>query len=57
MYVCICKNVTERQIKKAVCDGNCSMKALNQCGMMGSCGKCAKHTLQVLRQTQSKQGS
>ncbi len=56
MYVCLCKNVTERQVHQAVAQGHGSMKALcQQLGMMGQCGQCAKHTREILRQTQSAQ--
>jgi bacterioferritin-associated ferredoxin len=53
MYVCLCKNVTEKQICKAVSQGHCSMKALcKELGVAGQCGKCAKDTRQLLRQVQ-----
>ncbi len=53
MYVCVCKNVTERQVRCAVSQGHCSMKSLcSELGVMGQCGKCAKHTRELLRQWQ-----
>lgn len=53
MYVCLCKNVTEKQICSAVSQGHCSMRALcKELGVAGQCGKCAKDTQQLLRQVQ-----
>ncbi len=58
MYVCLCKNVTEKQVRCAVSRGHCSMRALcKELGMMGQCGKCAKDTRQLLRQMQQTQQS
>ena len=49
MYVCICKAVTERQIREAVDDGVRSMRELyHYYGVATSCGKCAKLTREVL---------
>lgn len=44
MYICICKNITDRQIRKAVHEGNVSnMRQLRQClGACDQCGKCAR---------------
>lgn len=49
MYVCVCKAVTDKQIKAAINDGVHSRKQLFQClGMGGECGKCVKHARQLL---------
>lgn len=55
MYVCICKQVTDRQIKTAIENGATSMRDLrneldiaNQCGQ---CGRCAKAMLKEHAQT------
>jgi bacterioferritin-associated ferredoxin len=52
MYVCICNNVTEKDIKRAVRDGACSMSCLQQrLAVSTSCGKChsrARECLDVL---------
>ena len=54
MYVCICKSVTDSQIRTAVREGVCSMRALCQnLGACSQCGKCAEHVLSKLRQALS----
>ena len=41
MYVCICNNVTERDIKLAVRDGACSMSCLQEeLRVATCCGQC-----------------
>jgi bacterioferritin-associated ferredoxin len=48
MYVCICKAVTDSQIRAAVEGGVTSMSGLRQSlGCSGQCGKCARHVKQV----------
>ena len=56
MYVCICKEVTDTQIKLAIKDGANTMRDLrdelgvaNQCGQ---CGQCTKALLKEHRTTQ-----
>ncbi len=52
MYVCICKAVTDRQIRSAVEDGVTTMKGLrDSLGCTGQCGKCGKHVKQLRDQT------
>lgn len=49
MYACVCKAVTDSQIKNAIRDGACSRKQLFQClGVGAECGKCGKHIRQLL---------
>ncbi|MBH04494.1 MAG: hypothetical protein CMP08_10295 [Xanthomonadales bacterium] len=51
MYVCICNAVTDCQIRKAYCDGACSMRALREkLGVAGCCGRCAPCAKDVLAQ-------
>ncbi len=52
MYVCICKAVTENQVKSAIEQGAESRKQLHQgCSGAGSvCGKCRHHLQQMLDQ-------
>ena len=49
MYVCVCRAVTDRQIKKAVENGARSMRELREqlgvCSACGKCGPCAKELL------------
>lgn len=42
MYVCICRQVTDRDIHQAVAQGACRMRDLRtQLGVGEQCGKCA----------------
>jgi bacterioferritin-associated ferredoxin len=52
MYVCLCKGVTDCQIREAVCEGACSMRELRTClGVATQCGRCAHHAQRVLKET------
>ena len=54
MYVCLCKCVTDCQIREAVCDGACSMRDLHtQLGVATQCGRCAQHARRVLEESLS----
>lgn len=49
MYICICRQVTDNQIKAAVADGKCSLKDLREHLSLGSqCGKCCKCAKELL---------
>jgi bacterioferritin-associated ferredoxin len=50
MYICICKNVTDRQIRNAVYEGKVSnLRQLRQCsGVAGQCGKCARDAKELI---------
>lgn len=51
MYVCICKKVTDSQIKSAIGNGASTIGCLRQClGVASQCGKCARHAKQMLRE-------
>lgn len=51
MYVCICKGITERQVKAAVDDGCTSLRELRaELGVASNCGKCACHVRDVLNE-------
>ncbi|GAA0202524.1 MULTISPECIES: (2Fe-2S)-binding protein [Kangiella] len=54
MYVCLCKAVTDKAIKKAACEGACSMRCLNKMGVATQCGKCARDAKQILRATRAE---
>lgn len=49
MYICICKQVTERQIKAAIDEGASSLRDLRNeldvASQCGQCGRCAKAML------------
>ncbi len=49
MYVCVCKAVTDTQIKQAINKGLSSKRELVKClGVGGSCGKCNLHVKELL---------
>jgi bacterioferritin-associated ferredoxin len=50
MYVCICKNVTDRQIRKAVYErGISTVRELRAClGACDQCGKCVRDAKEVI---------
>lgn len=50
MYVCVCKAVTERQVKQAASEGAGSLRDLrDRLGVAEECGRCAKCALECLR--------
>ena len=52
MYVCVCKGVTDSQIRAAIADGANSFKAVrNALGVASQCGKCGILTREILRET------
>ena len=52
MYICICKAVTDSDIRGAVKDGTTSMRGLrDRLGCSGQCGKCARQVRQLRDQT------
>ncbi|HJU71985.1 MAG TPA: (2Fe-2S)-binding protein [Paucimonas sp.] len=51
MIVCVCNNVSDRQIRQAVDAGMTSMAELrNNLGVAACCGKCNSCARQVLRE-------
>lgn len=51
MYVCICNNVTESDIRDAVHDGIRDMKTLSaELGVGTCCGKCKSCAKKVMRE-------
>ena len=52
MYVCICKGITDQQIRDTVCDGACSLKEVSrQLGVGTCCGKCSQCARSVIEET------
>lgn len=52
MYVCLCKGITDSQIKDAVYDGATSVRELRMAlGVTSQCGKCAVTTREILNQS------
>lgn len=53
MYVCVCRAVTDSQIREAICEGACSMRELRQrLGVASECGRCSSCALGILRKQQ-----
>ncbi|MEC4748278.1 (2Fe-2S)-binding protein [Methylomicrobium sp. Wu6] len=49
MYVCVCKAVTDTQIKTAIDSGLCTRRQLFECfGVGGDCGKCNRQVKELL---------
>jgi bacterioferritin-associated ferredoxin len=49
MYVCVCKAVTDTQIKRAINEGVSSRRELFKClGVGGDCGKCNLQVKELL---------
>jgi bacterioferritin-associated ferredoxin len=52
MYVCICKGITDTQIRAAVQDGASSLRDVrNSLGVASQCGKCGILTRDILRES------
>lgn len=52
MYVCICKGITDSQIRAAVEDGASSLcDVRNTLGVASQCGKCGILTQEIVRET------
>ncbi|MDZ7803320.1 bacterioferritin-associated ferredoxin [Thiohalophilus sp.] len=55
MYVCLCKGVTDTQIRDAVIDGADSLRHVRQqLGVASNCGRCAQCAREVIRQTKQE---
>jgi bacterioferritin-associated ferredoxin len=49
MYICICKAVTDGQIRAAISQGACTRKQLIECLSVGrDCGKCNPDVRELL---------
>lgn len=49
MYVCICRAVTDRQIREAIDEGARTMRELRlKLGVCSCCGKCGEHAKELL---------
>jgi bacterioferritin-associated ferredoxin len=49
MYICICKAVTDGQIRAAISQGACTRKQLSECLSVGrDCGKCRPDVRELL---------
>lgn len=56
MYICLCSNVTDKQIKETIAkQPSCRMRDLHQClGVGKQCGKCLCHAKQILNDINKK---
>jgi len=51
MFICICKQVTDHQIKEAVSNGAASFSDVQSAlGVATQCGECKNHARQCMRQ-------
>jgi bacterioferritin-associated ferredoxin len=58
MYVCLCKGITDTQIRAAVQDGASSLRDIRTTlGVASQCGKCGILTRQILRESLTDQGN
>ncbi len=56
MYVCLCKAITDSQIRSAAENGCKTMRCLNkELGVATQCGKCAKDARQILKDVKHEQ--
>ena len=52
MYICICNAVTDKDIKKAINNGACSMNDLSEQLKVGTCcGRCKSCAKKILNQS------
>lgn len=51
MFVCVCKGVTDSNIKQAVAEGANSLREVrNKLGAASQCGKCASLAKDIIKQ-------
>lgn len=52
MYVCICKGITDTQIRAAVQDGASTLREVNSAlGVASQCGKCGIMARDIVRES------
>jgi bacterioferritin-associated ferredoxin len=56
MYVCLCKAVTDRQIKESLAEGICASYAdlRRELGVATQCGKCGQMAKSIVQTTVKK---
>ncbi|MCR6651097.1 MAG: (2Fe-2S)-binding protein [Cellvibrionaceae bacterium] len=57
MYVCLCKGVTDSQIRTAAENGASIREIRDQLGVMTECGKCACLTKDIVRSSRQEPGA
>jgi bacterioferritin-associated ferredoxin len=51
MYVCLCKGITDSQIRDAIADGKTNYRELRMAlGLSTQCGRCAVHAREIFRE-------
>lgn len=54
MYVCICRAITDNEIRQQVNQGASTLREVGQkLGVGTQCGKCSKHARSVIREAMS----
>lgn len=49
MYVCVCRQITDQQIRDMCRDGSTSLAEMRkQLGLASECGRCCKHARELL---------
>ena len=57
MYVCLCKGITDSQIRAAVADGADSLAAVRETlGVASRCGQCRVMTREIVREARLASG-
>ncbi len=55
MYVCICKSVTDKQIRRAAAKGVDNLYELRESlGVAAGCGACASHAQEILQDSAAR---
>lgn len=57
MYVCLCKGITDSQIRSAAENGASIREIRDQLGVMTECGKCACLTRDIVRSSTKESNS
>jgi bacterioferritin-associated ferredoxin len=56
MYICVCKAVTDTQLRTAIDNGICTHRQLVHCfGVGKDCGKCNKDVKELLKERSHQQ--
>ncbi len=54
MYVCICRQITDTQIREYCAGGNASLADVRAAlGLASDCGRCGKYARQIIAETVS----
>ncbi len=55
MIVCVCRRISEHQIRQAACDGAQTLECLQfELGVATQCGRCAECARQVLHEARGE---